>query len=51
MTEEIVKAENLRKWFPIKMGFFKTVLSKDRLYVRAVDGISFNIKKAEIFNS
>jgi len=49
MTEEIVKAENLRKWFPIKMGFFKTVLSKDRLYVRAVDGISFNIKKAEIF--
>ncbi len=49
MEELIIKAENLRKWFPIKMGFLRTVLSKEQLFVRAVDDISFNIKKAEIF--
>lgn len=45
----IVKAKNLKKYFPIKLGFFRTLLSKSELSVRAVDGISFEIKKAEIF--
>jgi len=45
----IVKAENLKKYFPIKLGFFRTLLSKSELYVRAVDGVSFEIIKGEIF--
>jgi len=45
----IVKAENLKKYFPIKLGFFRTLLSKSELYVHAVDGISFEIEKGEIF--
>jgi len=45
----IVKAENLKKYFPIKLSFFRTLLSKSQLFVRAVDGISFDIKKGEIF--
>jgi peptide/nickel transport system ATP-binding protein len=49
MEELIVKAEKLRKWFPIKRGFFTTLASKESLYVRAVDDISFSIKKAQIF--
>lgn len=49
MNDFVIKAENLRKWFPIKLGFFRSVFSKEQLFVRAVDGISFNIKKAEIF--
>ncbi|MEM2102323.1 MAG: ABC transporter ATP-binding protein [Candidatus Bathyarchaeia archaeon] len=47
--EEIVRVENLRKWFPVRMGFWETLLTRKQLFVRAVDGISFEIKKAEIF--
>lgn len=49
MSETVVKVQNLRKWFPVKMGFFKTLTSRQQLFVRAVDGISFEIKKGEIF--
>jgi len=49
MEEQIIKAENLTKWFPIKTSFFRSVFSKEELFVRAVDDVSFNIKKGEIF--
>jgi peptide/nickel transport system ATP-binding protein len=45
----IVEAKNLKKYFPIKLGFFRTILSKSELAVHAVDGISFKIRKGEIF--
>jgi len=45
----IMKAENLKKYFPIKLSFFRTLMSKSELCVRAVDGISFEIEKGEIF--
>lgn len=47
--EILVKAENLKKWFPVSAGFFNTLISRKQLYVRAVDGVSFEIKKGEIF--
>jgi len=31
------------------MGFWETILSRSQLFVRAVDGISFDIKKGEVF--
>ncbi|RLE50938.1 MAG: oligopeptide ABC transporter ATP-binding protein [Candidatus Methanomethylicota archaeon] len=46
--EVIVKAENLKKWFPIKTGLL-SIFKKEKLYVRAVDGISFNIFRGETF--
>lgn len=49
MVELIVKAENLKKWFPVSLGFFRTVFSKEHLFVRAVDDVSFDIRKGEIF--
>lgn len=49
MEDLIIKAENLKKWFPIKVGFFRSVFSKEELAVRAVDGVSFDIRKSEIF--
>ena len=45
----VIKAENLKKLFPIKLGFFQTLVSKRELFVHAVDGVSFEIKKGEIF--
>ena len=47
--DEIVKVENLKKWFPVRMGFWETLVSRRQLFVRAVDGISFDLRKAEIF--
>ena len=49
MSETLLKVENLKKWFPLKLGFFRSLVSKKLLYVRAVDGISFDIKNEEIF--
>ena len=49
MSETLVDVQNLKKWFPVRMGLFQSIIGRRQLYVRAVDGISFNIKKGEIF--
>jgi len=41
MKSELIRAENLRKYFPIKMGFMKYN------YVRAVEEANFSIRKGE----
>ncbi len=41
----ILRAENLKKYFPVERGVFRRVVD----YIRAVDGISFEIRKREIF--
>src|SRR6266436_6751974 len=47
--EEVLRVENLRKWYPLKRGFLETVFSRDELNVKAVDGVSFTLNKGEIF--
>jgi peptide/nickel transport system ATP-binding protein len=49
MPEEIVKIENLKKYFPVKMGFLTSLLSRKGIYIKAVDGVTLDIKKGEIF--
>jgi peptide/nickel transport system ATP-binding protein len=49
LNETLIKVENLKKWFPLKMGFFQSVFSKRAFFVRAVDDISFEVKRGEIF--
>jgi len=49
VEEEIVRVENLKKWFPVRLGFFESLVSRRQLFVRAVDGINFDIKRKEIF--
>ena len=41
--DNLVEVENLVKYFPVKTGVFKRVSG----WVKAVDGVSFNIKKRE----
>ncbi len=48
-TDEVLRIENLRKWYPLKRGFFETIFSKDEMSVKAVDGVSFSLGKGEIF--
>jgi peptide/nickel transport system ATP-binding protein len=41
----LLEVRNLKKYFPIKRGFFRQVVGN----VKAVDGVSFTIKKGETF--
>ncbi len=47
--ENLIAVENLKKYFPLSIGFFRSLITRTQPYVRAVDGVSFNIEKAEIF--
>ncbi len=49
MKDATIEARNLVKHFPIKMGFFKTLTIKEIPVVHAVDGVSFQIKRGEVF--
>lgn len=49
MEETTVRCVDLKKWFPVRTGFLGTVFLRKQLFVHAVDGISFEIKKGEIF--
>jgi len=44
--EELLRVENLKKYFPIKGGVFGNTTTQ---HVKAVDGITFNVKKGETF--
>lgn len=45
----LVTVRNLKKWFPVRTGLLEDLLSKDKKYVKAVDGVSFQIKRREIY--
>ena len=44
----ILKVENLKKLFPVQHGF-EALIAKEKKYVHAVDGISFEVKRGETF--
>src|SRR5512146_317561 len=43
MPEVLIDVQNLKKYFPIKKGIFSKTIG----YVKAVDDVSFKIKKGE----
>jgi peptide/nickel transport system ATP-binding protein len=45
----IVEIRDLKKYYPVRMGLIRSLRTEERLYVKAVDGISFNIQKGEIY--
>jgi len=45
----LLKVQDLRKWFNVSGGIVESLLSKKHQYVKAVDGVTFDIKKGEIF--
>jgi len=50
MSEDIaVEVTDLKKWFPVRKGFLESLLSREQSFVRAVDGINFEIKGGEVF--
>jgi len=46
--DEIARAENLRKYFPVQRSAIERMLSRSREFVRAVDGVTFSIARGNI---
>jgi peptide/nickel transport system ATP-binding protein len=46
--DPLVVVKDLKKWFPVQTGFLDSFFSKKIDYVRAVDGVSFEIKRGEV---
>ena len=46
---ELIRAENLTKWFPVRKGFLSSLFGEKEEYVHAVDGISFVVAEGEVF--
>jgi len=47
-NDVIMSAEGLKKYFPVKRGFFETLLSREGVFVKAVDGIDVRVRKGEV---
>jgi peptide/nickel transport system ATP-binding protein len=46
--EHVLKVQDLKKHFPLKKSFFSSFITREEITVKAVDGISFIVKKGEI---
>ena len=49
-AKELVRVENLHKYFPVQTGFLASLLHRGKVpAVKAVDGVSFSIYSGEVF--
>jgi len=46
---DILKVEDLKKYFPVEKSFLEKMLTRSRSYVKAVDNVSFSVRKGEVF--
>ena len=46
---KILQVEHLKKYFPVEKGFLEKMLTRSRRFVRAVDDVSFSVRKGEVF--
>ncbi|MEM4719075.1 MAG: dipeptide/oligopeptide/nickel ABC transporter ATP-binding protein, partial [Nitrososphaerota archaeon] len=47
MANEILRLMDLRKWFPVQKSFLERLLARERLFVRAVDGVTLSVWRGE----
>jgi ABC-type oligopeptide transport system ATPase subunit len=47
-VEDLISVQNLIKYFPLQKGLMDRIFSKQKGFVRAVDGVSFSIIKGEV---
>jgi len=45
----VTNVEDLKKYFPVQKSFLERLFTRTRDFVRAVDGISFSVRKREVF--
>jgi len=44
-----VEIRDLKKYYPVRRGLISSLRTEEKLFVKAVDGISFNIQSGEIY--
>ena len=49
LQDNLVEIQDLKKWFPVQKSFLDQLLAGRKDFVRAVDGVSFNIRRGEAF--
>ncbi len=47
--DALIVVEGLKKYFPVKRGFVESVVSRRDVSVKAVDNVSFFVRKGEVF--
>ena len=46
--DTLISVKNMRKWFPVNTGFLSSMLYRQELFVKAVDGVTFDVIKGEV---
>jgi peptide/nickel transport system ATP-binding protein len=49
-NKEILRVEHLQKYFPVEKSFLEKMLTRNRHFVKAVDDVSFTVRRGEIFS-
>ncbi len=47
--DQLLTVRNLRVWFDVRIGFIAGLLGREQKHVRAIDDISFDVKRGEVF--
>jgi oligopeptide/dipeptide ABC transporter ATP-binding protein len=47
-TDDLFRVANLEVFFPVYQPFFKSIVSSEKKFVHALDGISFTVRRGEI---
>jgi peptide/nickel transport system ATP-binding protein len=45
----LIQAIGLKKWFPVQQSFVENLLTRNKQFVHAVDGVDLEIKRGEVF--
>ena len=45
----LVEADGLKKWFPVQKSFVENLVTRQKEFVRAVDGVDLRIRRGEVF--
>jgi peptide/nickel transport system ATP-binding protein len=49
LLENILEVRDLRVWFPVRTGILTSLLRREEKFVHAVDGVSFDVRRGEVF--
>ena len=48
-SEVLIEVRNLKKYFPVRRGLIAQLFSREKIFVKAVDDVSFDVRKNEVF--
>jgi peptide/nickel transport system ATP-binding protein len=47
--QNLVEVRGLKKWFPVQKSFIERLVTRQRQFIHAVDGVGFDIRRGEVF--